>query len=83
MVKSEELAVMKAVALCYKPYLKPEEALMYCNLGRTQYAKKCQEYGVFKSESGYLKKEELDRMMAGILPRDRRAGDRSVFHKSK
>ena len=83
MVKSEELAVMKAVALCYKPYLKPEEALIYCNLGRTQFAKKCQEYGVYKSESGYLKKEELDRMMAGILPRDRKAGKGSVFHQPR
>ncbi len=35
MMKNEEKAVMRAVAICYKPYLKPEEALIYCNLGRT------------------------------------------------
>ena len=39
MIRREELAVMRAVAICHKPYLKPEEALIYCNLGRTQFAK--------------------------------------------
>ncbi len=37
-------------------------------LGRTQFAKKCEEYLVLKSNSGYFKKEELDRMLAGQLP---------------
>lgn len=68
MVKREEVIVMRAIALCFKPYLKPEEALIYCNLGRTQFAKKCEAYVVCKSNSGYFKKEELDRMMAGQPP---------------
>jgi len=66
MVKRDEQLVMRAIALCYKPWLKPEEALIYTNLGRTQFAKKCNEYGVHKSNSGYFRKEDLDRMLAGI-----------------
>ena len=65
MIKKNDLVMMRAVALCYKPFLKPEEALIYTNLARTQFAKKCGEYGVYKTDSGYYKKEELDRMMAG------------------
>jgi len=65
MIKHSDQIVMKAVALCFKPYLKPEEALIYCNLGRTQFAKKCQEFGVYKNNSGYYKKEDLDRMLSG------------------
>lgn len=57
---------MKAVALCFKPYLKPEEAMIYCNLGRTQLSKKCDESGVYKNNSGYLKRDDLDRMMSGV-----------------
>ena len=71
MFKWEERAVMKAVAICFKPYLKPEEAMIYCNLGRTQLAKKCDEYRVYKNHSGYFKKEDLDRMLAGICPGSR------------
>ena len=66
MVKQYEKTVMKAVALCYKPFLKPEEAMIYCNLGRTQLAKKCEEFCVYKNNSGYFKREELDRMMSGL-----------------
>jgi hypothetical protein len=65
MMRKEELAVMRAVALCYKPYLKPEEALIYCDLGRTQFAKKCEEFRVYKNNSGYFKREELDAMLSG------------------
>lgn len=65
MIKREELIAMRAIALCFKPYLKPEEAIIYCNLGRTQLAKKCEEFGIFKNSSGYYKKEDLDNMMAG------------------
>lgn len=65
MVKKYEKAVMKAVALCFKPYLKPEEAMIYCNLARTQLNKKCEEYGIYKNHSGYYKKEDLDRMLSG------------------
>ena len=64
-MSTEELIQMKAIALCFKPFLKPEEALIYTNLGRTALAKKCEEYGVYKSVSGYYSKDELDRMLAG------------------
>ncbi len=65
MVKRDEIVVMRAVAICFKPYLKPEEALIYCNLGRTQFAKKCEEFGVYKSNGGYYKKEDLDLICSG------------------
>lgn len=65
MMKRDEIMVMRAVALCYKPYLKPEEALIYCNLGRTQFAKKTEAFGIFKNNSGYFKREDLDSMLAG------------------
>lgn len=65
MAGSDERIVMKAVAICFKPYLKPEEAQIYCNLGRTQLAKRCEEHLVFKNVSGYYKREELDFMMSG------------------
>ncbi len=65
MMRKNDVAVMKAVAICHKPYLKPEEAMIYCNLGRTQLAKKCDEFRVYKNNSGYFKREELDKMMSG------------------
>jgi hypothetical protein len=65
MIKRDELIIMRAVALCFKPYLKPEEALIYCNLGRTQFAKKCEEFGIGKTSNGYYKKEQLDKMLSG------------------
>jgi len=65
MMKHNDVTVMKAVALCFKPYLKPEEALIYCDLGRTQFAKKSEEFGVYKNSSGYFKREELDTMLSG------------------
>ena len=67
MIKKEELIAMRAIALCFKKYLKPEEALVYCNLGRTQLAKKCDEFNVYKSNTGYYKKADLDRMMEGQI----------------
>lgn len=65
MIKRDELTMMKAIAICFKPFLKPEEALIYCNLGRTQFAKNCVEYGVYKNNAGYYKREELDKMLSG------------------
>ena len=65
MMRRSEIAVMKAVAICHKPYLKPEEAMIYCNLGRTQLLKKCDEFGIYKNNSGYFKRDELDSMMSG------------------
>ncbi len=64
-MKHNEKMVMKAVALCFKPFLKPEEALIYCNLGRTQFAKNCEEFGIYKNDSGYYKREDLLRMLSG------------------
>lgn len=69
MVQRNQKTIMRAIAICYKPYLKPEEALIYTNLGRTQFSKKCEEYGVYKSNSGYFKKEDIDRMLSGELPK--------------
>ena len=68
MMKYDDKTVMKAIAICHKPYLKPEEAMIYCNLGRTQLAKKCEEYGVFKNRNGYYKKDELDLILSGGPP---------------
>lgn len=39
--------------------------MIYCNLGRTQLAKKCEEYGVFKNINGYYKKVDLDLILSG------------------
>jgi hypothetical protein len=64
-MKRDDLAVMKAVAICYKPFLKPEEAQIYCNLGHTQLAKRMEEAGYYKTAAGYWRREELDRMMGG------------------
>jgi hypothetical protein len=65
MIKPDELIAMRAIALCFKPFLKPEEAMIYCNLGRTQFAKKCDESGIYKNNSGYYKREELDKILSG------------------
>ncbi len=65
MIKRDELIAMRAIAICFKPFLKPEEALIYCNLGRTQFAKKCEEFSVYKNSGGYYKREEIDMMLSG------------------
>ena len=64
-MKKEEFYILKAIAICYKPYLKPEEAMVYCNLAHTQLAKRLSEFGIYKNESGYYKREDLDLMMSG------------------
>lgn len=64
-MKRDDMAVMKAVAICYKPFLKPEEAQIYCNLGHSQLTKRAGEMGVYKTASGYYRREELDLMMEG------------------
>lgn len=58
---------MKAIALCFKSYLKPEEAMIYCNLERSQFARKCEEFGINKNKSGYYKREDLDEYLGGTL----------------
>ena len=65
MMKYNDETVMKAIVICFKPYLKPEEAMIYCNLGRTQLAKKCDEYRVFKNSNGYYKRADLDLILSG------------------
>lgn len=65
MIKREDLIAMRAIAICFKPFLKPEEALIYTNLGRTQFAKKCEEFGVYKNNAGYYKRDEIERMLSG------------------
>jgi hypothetical protein len=69
MMKKYDLAVVKAVSICFKPYLKPEEAMIYCNLERTQLIKKCSEYGVYKNKNGYYKREDLDLILSGAPTR--------------
>ena len=76
MVKRNDLVVMRAVAICFKPYLKPEEALIYCDLGRTQFAKRCEEFGIYKNNSGYFKREELNVMLSGEPSLRQRTNDR-------
>lgn len=83
MAKSDERILMKAVAICFKPYLKPEEAQIYCNLGRTQLAKRCEEYLVFKNVCGYYKREELDRMMSGQASQTLEMRKLSVFKSNR
>lgn len=62
----KEITILKAIAICYKPYLKPEEAMIYCNLGSTQLLVKTRALGIYKNTSGYYKKEDLDMMMSGM-----------------
>ncbi len=69
MMKNNDITVMKAISICFKPYLKPEEAMIYCNLGRTQLAKKCEEYGIFKNQNGYFKRDDLDLILSGAEPK--------------
>ena len=65
MMKKDETLVMRGIALCFKPYLKPEEAMIYCNLGRTQLAKKCEDHRIYKTSQGYYRKVDLNKMMQG------------------
>jgi hypothetical protein len=65
MMRKDEILTIKAIAICFKPFLKPEEALIYCNLARTQFAKNCEDFGVYKNNAGYYKKDDLDRMLSG------------------
>lgn len=69
MMKFDNKTVMKAISLCFKPYLKPEEAMIYCNLGRTQLTKKCDEFGIYKNSNGYFKREDLDLILSGAPPK--------------
>jgi hypothetical protein len=50
---------MKAIAICYKPYLKPEEAMIYCNLGRTTLQKNASNTASLKTLMDILKEKIL------------------------
>lgn len=64
-MREEEKIAMKAISMCFRPYLKPEEAYIYTNLERTQFLKKCNDFGIFKNRAGYYSREALDKMMSG------------------
>lgn len=64
-MKAEEKIIMKAIALCFIEWLKPEEASIYTNLGRTALAKRCNEYGIKTNRNGYYSKMELDLIVSG------------------
>ena len=65
MSKETESIIMKSIAICFKPFLKPEEAMIYCNLGNTQLNKRCAEFGIYKTPTGYYKRDDLDLILAG------------------
>ena len=62
---TDEKVVLKAIALCFKEWLKPEEAMILLNLKRTQLAIKCKEYGIFTNRNGYYSRKELDMIISG------------------
>lgn len=64
-MQEEEKIITKAIAMCFKPYLKPEEAYIYTNLEKSRFAEKCQDFGIFKTSAGYYSREALDKMMGG------------------
>ncbi len=78
-MKKDEISVLKAIAICYKPYLKPEEAIIYTNLGRTQLIKKLGDLGIYKTGSGYYKREDLDLMMSGAPSRIQQVAEKMRF----
>src|SRR5690606_34970935 len=65
MLQTYKLWFLKAVSLCFKAFLKPDEAMIYCNLNRTQFLSKCRLFGIRKNNSGYYKRDELDKMLSG------------------
>ena len=57
---------MKAISVCFKSFLKPEEAMIFYDLGRTQLTKKREEYGIYKNLNGYYKREDLELILSGV-----------------
>ena len=68
-MKREDLLAMQAIAICFKPYLKPAEAMIYCNLKHTALAERLDAFGLYKNASGYYKRADLDLMMSGSQAR--------------
>jgi hypothetical protein len=69
MMKYDDITVMKVISTCFKPFLKPEEAMIFCNPGHTQLTKKCEEHEVYKNLNGYYKREDLGLILSGALSR--------------
>ena len=65
MIKRENIIAIRAIAFCFKPFLKPEEACIYTELGRTQLVKRCEEFGIYKNNNEYYKRDDIDKMLAG------------------
>lgn len=65
MISKEDNIVMRAIAICFKEYLKPEEALILTDLKRTQFAVKCEEYGIYKNQNGYYSRSDLNQILSG------------------
>lgn len=68
-MKREDILAMKAIAICFKPYLKPAEAMIYCGLEHTALAERMNACGLYKSASGYYARADLDVMMSGMQGR--------------
>lgn len=68
-MKPDEKLAMKAISMCFRPYLKPEEAYIYTNLERTRFQTRCEEFGIYKNAAGYYKRDDLDDMMSGAPSR--------------
>lgn len=51
--------------VCFKTWLKPQEAMWYCSLERSQFLIRCETFGTQKSSAGYYNRLELDQMMSG------------------
>jgi hypothetical protein len=64
-MKDDEKIIIKAISMCFRPYLKPEEAQIYTHLERTRFIEKCEEFGIYKNNAGYYSREALDKMMSG------------------
>jgi hypothetical protein len=67
MMNTQERLIIQAISLCFKKHLRPQEAMVYVSLQRTQFNAKILEYNIQKTKAGYYKKSDLDRMMAGEL----------------
>jgi hypothetical protein len=65
MDKRFEQLFVKSIMICFKTWLKPQEAMLYCALERSQFLIRCEAFGTQKSSAGYYNRLELDQMMSG------------------
>ena len=54
MLKYNDITVMKAISICFKPFLKPEEAMIYCNLGIHSSQKNAKNMGSIKMQTAII-----------------------------